>query len=111
MQQEKGKKARTAAAHDVGASGAGAVSGPWVTTGIAVKVMAKGLGDYYKRKGIVVSVVDTYVAEVEMSDSGDVLRIDQAELETVSTSSWATLCVPCHARGVFPIGVVVQCRR
>jgi hypothetical protein len=58
-------------------------SGAWICKGLVVKVMADQLKDYYKKKGEIVGVVDQYVAEVEMLDSGDVLRIDQAQLETV----------------------------
>jgi DNA/RNA-binding protein KIN17 len=48
-----------------------------------LQVLAKKLGDYYKKKGVVLRVVDKYRGEVEMTDSGDVLQVDQAELETV----------------------------
>lgn len=82
MEQEKEKRAR-AAASAAPPPKAGTLSGPWVSPGIVVKVMAKGLGEYYKCKGAVQAVKDEYVAEIEMLDSGDVLRIDQAELETV----------------------------
>lgn len=89
MQYEKERRARAATADKAlvtagAAEGAGGpISGPWVMKGIAVKVMTRQLEDYYKKKGTILSVVDTYVAEVQMNDSGDVLRIDQAELETV----------------------------
>lgn len=33
--------------------------------------------------GVILKCAGKYVAEVEMKDSGDVIRIDQAELETV----------------------------
>jgi DNA/RNA-binding protein KIN17 len=89
MQNEKERRARAARADKALASdgameGArGAISGPWVRKGIAVKVMTRQLQDYFKKKGTILSVADTYVAEVQMNDSGDILRIDQAELETV----------------------------
>ena len=38
---------------------------------------------YHKQKGTVCDVPSTYVAEIEMASSGDVLRVDQAQLETV----------------------------
>ena len=41
----------------------------------APQVMAKKLADYYKKKGVVLRVIDKYVAEIEMSDSGDVLQV------------------------------------
>lgn len=85
---------------------------PWVARGIVVKVMSKALEPmgYYKKKAAVTSVSKDgwvtgpgrrslpaplvltplgpcfacrYVAEVEVLDSGDVLRVDQRELETV----------------------------
>jgi DNA/RNA-binding protein KIN17 len=47
-------------------------------------------GEYYKRKAIVDKVIDKYEAEVEVlessrkaKDGGDILRIDQEDLETV----------------------------
>ncbi|XP_041009508.1 KIN17-like protein [Juglans microcarpa x Juglans regia] len=57
----------------------------WLTEGIVVKVMSKALAEkgYYKQKGIVRKVIDKYVGEIEMLDSKHVLRVDQAELETV----------------------------
>lgn len=57
----------------------------WVTTGIVVKVVNKKVGDgqYYKCKGVVKDVEDKFCATVELLDSGDVLRLDQDDLETV----------------------------
>ncbi|EFJ35263.1 hypothetical protein SELMODRAFT_79872 [Selaginella moellendorffii] len=55
----------------------------WLSEGLVVKVMAKSLADYYKRKGVVRQVINKYVGEIEMLDSGHVLKVDQAELETV----------------------------
>ena len=48
-----------------------------------MQVMSKELQDYYKKKGRVCSLPSSHVAEIEMADSGDVLRVDQAQLETV----------------------------
>jgi DNA/RNA-binding protein KIN17 len=47
--------------------------------------MAKKLADgkYYKQKAVVLDVHDKYIASLEMIKSGDLLKIDQAELETV----------------------------
>ncbi|TYZ64969.1 hypothetical protein PybrP1_005761 [[Pythium] brassicae (nom. inval.)] len=57
----------------------------WVTPGIVVKVVNKkvGGGVYYKRKGVVTAVEDQFCATVELAGSGDVLRLDQDDLETV----------------------------
>ncbi|CEG42258.1 Protein containing a U1-type Zn-finger and implicated in RNA splicing or processing [Plasmopara halstedii] len=57
----------------------------WITTGIVIKVMNKTLGDgaYYKCKGVVEDVKDKFCATVKLLDSGDVLRLDQEDLETV----------------------------
>ncbi|KAG1664589.1 hypothetical protein FOA52_012532 [Chlamydomonas sp. UWO 241] len=57
----------------------------WLVPGIVVKVMSKELKEhgYYKAKGTVERVIDKYVGEISMADSGDVVRVDQAQLETV----------------------------
>lgn len=57
----------------------------WLCEGIVVKVMSKALAEkgYYKQKGVVRKVIDKYVGEIEMLESKHVLRVDQAELETV----------------------------
>ena len=48
-------------------------------------MISKSLRDtaYYKKKAVVRKIVDGFIGEVEMLDSGDVLRVDQRELETV----------------------------
>jgi DNA/RNA-binding protein KIN17 len=57
----------------------------WLYEGLIVKVMSKGLADkgYYKQKGVVVRIIAKYVGEIKMLDSGDILKVDQEELETV----------------------------
>ena len=64
----------------------------WLYRDIVVRIISKKLsnGDYYKRKAIVDKVIDKYEAEVEVlessrkaKDGGDILRIDQDDLETV----------------------------
>jgi DNA/RNA-binding protein KIN17 len=65
----------------------------WLYRNILVRVISKRLanGKYFKRKGIVDRVMDDkYSAEVEILDSGpdvrdggDMLRLDQEDLETV----------------------------
>ncbi|CAM9726291.1 unnamed protein product, partial [Hapterophycus canaliculatus] len=57
----------------------------WLRPGIVVKVMNKkvGGGKYYKKKAKLRKVVERYVGEVKMLDSGDRLRVDQDDLETV----------------------------
>lgn len=56
----------------------------WITEGIVVKIKAKSLGpDFYKQKGRVVKTVDKFVAEIELNESKTLVRVDQAELETV----------------------------
>lgn len=57
----------------------------WLCEGIIVKVMSNALADkgYYKKKGVVNKVINKYVGEIQMLDSKHVLRVDQAELETV----------------------------
>eukprot|EP00003_Mantamonas_plastica_P018799 TRINITY_DN3067_c0_g1_i2.p1 TRINITY_DN3067_c0_g1~~TRINITY_DN3067_c0_g1_i2.p1 ORF type:complete len:432 (+),score=190.50 TRINITY_DN3067_c0_g1_i2:672-1967(+) len=57
----------------------------WVCKGIIVRVMHKKLanGKYYEKKGVVLSVKDLFTAEIKMKKTGDVLKLDQAHLETV----------------------------
>ena len=64
----------------------------WLYRDIIVRIINKKLADgkYFKRKAIVDRVIDNYMAEVEVLDSGrdtndggDILRLDQDDLETV----------------------------
>jgi len=64
----------------------------WLYRDIVVRIISKELakGEYYKRKAVVDRVIDRFQAEVEVlessrksRDGGDVLRIDQDDLETV----------------------------
>lgn len=83
MEREQTRKAAAQAAD--AALAAPQENRPWLAKGLVVKVMAKGLKDagYYKQKGRVVKVLDQYIGEVEMLDDGAIVRVDQAELETV----------------------------
>ncbi|XP_004344284.1 KIN protein [Capsaspora owczarzaki ATCC 30864] len=57
----------------------------WIVVGLVVRIINKSLsnGQYYKQKGIVVAVSNKFVADVQVLDSDDVLRLDQEHLETV----------------------------
>ena len=64
----------------------------WIRRNIVVRIISKNLsgGKYYKRKGDIIRVIDRYMAEVEIldtapdvKDGGDLIRIDQDDLETV----------------------------
>jgi DNA/RNA-binding protein KIN17 len=57
----------------------------WLHREILVRIISKTLnnGEYYKRKAIVKKVIDKFVAECEVLDGGDILQIDQDDLETV----------------------------
>ena len=64
----------------------------WLHRNILVRIISKELcsGKYYRRKAVVDKLLDKYTAEVEVLDTsrdkrdgGDVLRIDQDDLETV----------------------------
>lgn len=50
-----------------------------------------GGGQYYKEKGEVIKVHDKYVAEIELLRSGDILKLDQQDLE-VSKACQAPVC-------------------
>lgn len=97
MEQERAKKKakeaeeKKAAEEEVkakasgGGGGGGGRKDYWLRPGIVVKVMNKkvGGGKYYKKKARLRKVVERYVGEVKMLDSGDRLRVDQDDLETV----------------------------
>ncbi len=52
--------------------------------GIVVKVLHERLGEkFYRKKGTVEEVKDSYTAVVRMNETGDIIKIDQAYLETV----------------------------
>lgn len=55
----------------------------WLRKGIMVKIVAKSLGDkYYKQKGHVKELLDSYTAIV-VTTSGSKVKLDQDHLETV----------------------------
>lgn len=58
---------------------------PWLYKGMYVKIISKALKEYgyYQKKGKLLCVIDSFIGEIEMLDSGDIIRVDQAELETV----------------------------
>lgn len=66
----------------------------WIAKGIIVKVITKKLGEkYYKKKGTVKDIQNLFVAVIKMSDSGDVIRVDQEQLETVIPAIGKTVLV------------------
>lgn len=67
----------------------------WLAEGIVVKIMNKRLKDgrYYKRKAEVRKVHSKYVGEVELVETGECIKIDQDELETVVPSEGAPVLI------------------
>ena len=64
----------------------------WLCRDIVVRIVSKKLvnGKFYRRKGVVNKIIDRFTGEVEILDSGpserdggDIVRIDQDDLETV----------------------------
>lgn len=57
--------------------------------------MSKALKEagYYKGKGVVQKVLKRFVGEISMLDGGDILQVDQAELETVLPQPGGTVRV------------------
>ncbi|RNA05928.1 DNA RNA-binding KIN17 [Brachionus plicatilis] len=56
----------------------------WLHKNIVVKVTTKKLGEkYLNKKGIVADVLDQYTGVVKLIESGTVIKLDQAHLETV----------------------------
>ena len=67
----------------------------WLHPGIIVKIMNKKLmgGRYYKAKAEVKQVKERYIAVLETLDGGDVLRMDQDDLETVVPKEGSTVLI------------------
>jgi len=56
----------------------------WLHKNIIVKIITNKLGEkYYKKKAIVTDVIDLYTAVVKLIETGTVIKLDQAHLETV----------------------------
>lgn len=90
MEQETRRKAAADAAAAAASAAAVAARGgerraEWLCCGIVVKVLNRTLGGgkYHKQKGVVRALDSGVVARVEMLQSGDVLSLDQDDLETV----------------------------
>ena len=66
----------------------------WLRPGIIVRIVNKRLGDgqYFKRRGLVKRVLDTFIAEIELDD-GSMVKIDQQELETVIPKEGKPICI------------------
>jgi len=58
---------------------------PWLAKNIIVNVISKELksNGLYGKKGIVLEIINEYVAELQILDNGALLRVDQNEFETV----------------------------
>jgi DNA/RNA-binding protein KIN17 len=99
--EQAGSKQRTSSDHDAASrkrprveeEKASSRTDSWLYRDILVRIISKKLagGNYYKRKAVVDRVLDDkFTAEVEVLDSGpeerdggDILRLDQDDLETV----------------------------
>jgi len=78
MEMEEEQKKKQKKVTEAGASDR------WLMAGIVVKVVTQRLGEkYYRKKGIVLDVVNKYSGVVRMLDSGDRIRVDETHLETV----------------------------
>jgi len=66
----------------------------WLLKGIVVKIVTDSLGDkYYKKKGVVEKVEQKYTCTLRTLDSNDVLKLDQAHVETVIPQIGRTVLV------------------
>lgn len=89
----------------------------WIRSDILVRIIAKKLagGKYFKRKGVIDRVLeDKFTAEVEVLDSGpderdggDILRLDQDDLETVIPKEGKTVRIV-NGRGRGKLAKVVE---
>jgi len=89
----------------------------WLHTGIFVKIISKsvGKGKYYKRKAIVDKIIDKYAAEVEIiasssdaNDGGDILQLDQDDLETVIPRSVGKKCRILNGEGRGSLATLIK---
>lgn len=57
----------------------------WLEENLIVRVVNKELenGYYFKRKGVIKEVFDSFIADVEILQLGDLIRLDQEDLEPV----------------------------
>lgn len=56
----------------------------WLSEDIVVKIVTDSLGEkYFKKKGVVVKVIDKYCAKVQLLNCDSKVKLDQAHLETV----------------------------
>uniref|UniRef100_A0A1B6HNE3 DNA/RNA-binding protein Kin17 WH-like domain-containing protein n=1 Tax=Homalodisca liturata TaxID=320908 RepID=A0A1B6HNE3_9HEMI len=56
----------------------------WLSEDIVVKIVTDSLGEkYFKKKGVVIKVIDKFCGKVRLLDSEVKLKLDQAHLETV----------------------------
>lgn len=82
MEMEEKKKAKAGRRED------------WLFKGVVVKVMYKKLGErYYKKKGVIHRIEDRFTGVIQMIDTGDTLKVDQAHLETVIPAIGKTLLI------------------
>jgi len=80
MEEEEKKKKQKKLADSSSAK----MTDPWLMAGIVVKVVTPKLGEkYYRKKGVVMDIVDRYSGVIRMLDNGDRIRVDEAHLETV----------------------------
>ncbi|EER08056.1 hypothetical protein, conserved [Perkinsus marinus ATCC 50983] len=70
-------------------------SDAWLMKGLIVKVLNKDLcnGKYYKSKGEIRKVLSPYVCHVKILKSGDILELDQTDLQTVTPANGRTIQV------------------
>eukprot|EP01083_Nonionella_stella_P115508 342567_1 len=64
------------------------MDGAWLRVGLIVKVVHKSFADgkYHKQKGTILKVSRGFIAQLKMSKSGDIIKMDQPHLETVLPS-------------------------
>jgi DNA/RNA-binding protein KIN17 len=85
--EEKNKKKKPIADNSTNADSKEKVESsdfPWIKPGIIVKVLNSSLagGKYMNRKGKIIRCIGDYVAEIQLLDSSDVIRLDQVHLQT-----------------------------
>ena len=85
----------------------------WLQTGIIVKVTNRSLldGKYYKSKGVVQSVIDKYGCSLKILDSGDLIQLDQDDLQTVIPKNEGDKVLVCNGIMVGKKARIVKIRK
>jgi len=95
LEHEESKRAKVEKPDPDSPSDSPSGSEPWLTAGLVIKVMHQELagGKYHRKKGKVEKVRNQFTADIRMSETKDLIRLDQEMLETVIPNVGKTVLV------------------